>query len=427
MSLAFIALGFTAFGAVGLAYRCLSLARRLRDCRSEADESAGERDRLVAELTAINGVAAAARSETLAARDRADELLARAARAALEPLAAARTMSAALVAAPSGQPQQRRRLDILEESLARAHAACEDLAQLSRCGGPSPHLRRIDPLVVIDRVAARYRSGADARRIELRSPPPEPQMAVWADAERLDRVLSAVIDNAIRYNREGGVVMIEARRQSNGLAILVHDSGRGVEEGRIEALFDPFTAHPGGARRGVGLAVARRLARSMGGDVRIDSALGEGSTVTIRLKLAKPEPVEAEAAPPRPRLTLVHIDADPVGRGVVRHHCEAVEGVALHQAETLEQGQALAHDLKPDAVIVTLVTSRDAADVRRALDRDVSTRDTRVIALARLDALTARASGVCEWLDLPLEGRAFAAALMRLKPVMTEPTRVIVR
>ena len=401
MSLAFIALGVTALGAVGLAFRCLALERCLRDGRSESDETASDRDRLAAELMAANAIAAAARSEALAARDRADELLARAARAALEPLAAARTMNAAVMAAPWGQPQQRRRLDILEESLARAHAACEDLAQLSRCGGPAPHLRRVDPLVIIDRVAARYRSGA-----ELRSPSPEPQMAVWADAERLDRVLSAVLHNAIRYNREGGVVMIEARRQTNGLAILVHDSGRGVEEGRIEALFDPFTAYPGGARRGVGLAVARRLARSMGGDVRLDSAVGEGSTVTIRLKPAKPELVEAEVAPPRPRLTLVHIDADPVGRGVVRHHCEAVEGAALHQAETLEQGIALAHDLKPDAVIITLATARDAADVRRALDRDVMTRDIRVIALARLDALTTRASGVCEWLDLPLEGRA---------------------
>ena len=153
---------------------------------------------------------------------------------------------------------------MLEESLARAHAACEDLAQLSRAGAPAARLRRVDPLIVVDRVAHRYREGARARGIELRHPAPEPQLSVWADPERLDRVLSALVDNAIRYNREGGLVMIEARRGSNGLTLHVHDSGRGVEEAQIDGLFDPFSPQTGGARRGVSLAVARRLARSMG-------------------------------------------------------------------------------------------------------------------------------------------------------------------
>ncbi len=111
-----------------------------------------------------------------------------------------------------------------------------------------------------------------------------------AEPDRLRRICVNLLDNAIRFTPEGGCIGIDAGvTPANGsgatLDLVFWDTGPGIAEDRRAAIFD--TA-PGG----LGLAVARHLARQMGGDVTLDAATGKGARFTLRLPLA-PEAAQA--------------------------------------------------------------------------------------------------------------------------------------
>jgi two-component system phosphate regulon sensor histidine kinase PhoR len=101
------------------------------------------------------------------------------------------------------------------------------------------------------------------------------------------QMLTNLIDNAIKFNREGGTVTIDHER-SNVDIIRVRDTGEGIPTQHLDRLFERFyrvdrarSRNLGGT--GLGLAIVKHLARAHGGDVSVTSRLGEGSEFTIRL------------------------------------------------------------------------------------------------------------------------------------------------
>lgn len=108
-----------------------------------------------------------------------------------------------------------------------------------------------------------------------------------ADVERVLQILVNLSTNAIKFTDEGGRVTVTGRSAGSWAEILVRDTGRGIEAGYLEQIFEPFvqvSVSPG-TRGGVGLGLAtsRALARRMGGDIVVESAPGAGSTFTLRL------------------------------------------------------------------------------------------------------------------------------------------------
>jgi signal transduction histidine kinase len=102
-------------------------------------------------------------------------------------------------------------------------------------------------------------------------------------------VLASVLGNAVKFT-ERGEVRAGARREGGALVIAVADTGIGIAPEHLERIWEPFwqaedprVRRLGGA--GLGLSLARRLARGLGGDIECRSAPGEGSTFTIRLPL----------------------------------------------------------------------------------------------------------------------------------------------
>ena len=94
-----------------------------------------------------------------------------------------------------------------------------------------------------------------------------------------------LITNAIRYSPEGGQVWIRTEREGDLAAVIVADQGKGIAAGDQDRIFEKFErvdpSEPGGA--GLGLYIARRLARAMGGDIAVDSAPGQGARFTFTL------------------------------------------------------------------------------------------------------------------------------------------------
>ena len=123
---------------------------------------------------------------------------------------------------------------------------------------------------------------------------------VLADRARLAQVLLNLLSNAGKFTPAGGHVAIEvarpdaARRDAVGdvVFVRVHDTGVGIPADQHETVFAPFVQLDGGARRahggtGLGLAISRDMARGMGGELRVRSTVGAGTTFTLTLREAK--------------------------------------------------------------------------------------------------------------------------------------------
>jgi signal transduction histidine kinase len=114
----------------------------------------------------------------------------------------------------------------------------------------------------------------------------ETALAAHGDARAVTQILVNLIGNAVRHSPRGGTVRIIAGRGS-GAEISIADQGPGVAPQDRERIFEPFEqAAPKGNGAGLGLAISRRLARSMGGDILLDPEPGPGARFTLRLLLA---------------------------------------------------------------------------------------------------------------------------------------------
>ncbi|TWU20649.1 Signal transduction histidine-protein kinase ArlS [Novipirellula galeiformis] len=114
---------------------------------------------------------------------------------------------------------------------------------------------------------------------------------IAAPASLLSRVLDNLVSNALKYSQSGTRVTVAASCEQGQVVIRVSDSGTGIAQGDLASIFDPFfrTAEARGAGitgNGLGLAIASRIAKSLGGSLECESKLGKGSTFTLRLPQA---------------------------------------------------------------------------------------------------------------------------------------------
>jgi two-component system sensor histidine kinase BaeS len=117
------------------------------------------------------------------------------------------------------------------------------------------------------------------------------ELEMMADPVRLRQVLTNLVANAIRYTPRGGTVRLSGARQGGRIQIEVVDTGSGIGEADLPYVFDRFwradrsrARETGGS--GLGLAIVHGLVEAHGGTVTASSALGRGTTFTIRMPAA---------------------------------------------------------------------------------------------------------------------------------------------
>jgi signal transduction histidine kinase len=144
---------------------------------------------------------------------------------------------------------------------------------------------------VFDDLAPILEPQAEAKRIMLEVTAPAKQIAARADRHRLQQILINLVGNAIKFTPEGGRVMVEAFHDDARVMIRVADSGLGIPADRLQSIFEPFvqvdsefTRRASGA--GLGLAISRDLARMMGGELTVESEIGQGSVFSVSLPVA---------------------------------------------------------------------------------------------------------------------------------------------
>ncbi|HEX9630023.1 MAG TPA: ATP-binding protein [Pyrinomonadaceae bacterium] len=179
-------------------------------------------------------------------------------------------------------------LSIIRKSALRMNTLIGDILELSAIEAGNVKVRAeevaLAPLAaeVISALAAQ----AEARAIIVVNEVP-PDVIVFADARRLEQMLTNLIDNAIKFNREAGKVTVSFERGARD-QILIVDTGEGIPTQYLDRLFERFyrvdrarSREMGGT--GLGLAIVKHLARAHGGEVTVTSELGKGSNFTIEL------------------------------------------------------------------------------------------------------------------------------------------------
>lgn len=112
------------------------------------------------------------------------------------------------------------------------------------------------------------------------------------DKEKLSRAVLNLISNAIKFTPQGGNIFIHVRKKQDKLYISVKDTGIGIPEGQLDGIFNSFVQVDDGLSRnhegsGIGLTLVKKIAFLHGGDVKVRSRIGKGSTFTINLPLRK--------------------------------------------------------------------------------------------------------------------------------------------
>ena len=274
-------------------------------------------------------------------------------------------------------------------------------------------------------VAEAVRPAAQAAGTQLTLVAPPAPIALVTDPTRLRQCLLNLFSNATKFT-QNGVIEVTAQATGDGpagaLTIAVKDSGIGMSPEQLARLFQPFVqADPSATRKyggtGLGLVITRRLARALGGDVAVESALGEGSTFTLTIARDLEAWVAESAAnddAPAGRTVLV-FDKDASSAAAVRG---AVEPLGYHVATVERASQAVAavRRLQPALVLLTLDQPDDLGwDVLDDFARYDDLRGFPVIVLApEQDAHRIARYGACQHLAKPLEASTLAAAIVRL-------------
>ena len=195
-------------------------------------------------------------------------------------------------------PEEVTRLaEVMRREARRLGRIVSDLLDLSRIErGLEPALCRI-PLKLEPAIEATvdiFRQGAATHLITADCEPSLP--VVDADPDALERVLTNLISNAIKYSPTGSAVHVGARALDGAVAIEVADEGRGIPAEALSRVFEPYYRVPdaAGAARGtgIGLAVVKALVEAHGGTVRVDSAPALGTRVTVLLPCYEPSVVD---------------------------------------------------------------------------------------------------------------------------------------
>jgi two-component system phosphate regulon sensor histidine kinase PhoR len=206
------------------------------------------------------------------------------------PLTAIRGYVEALLDGPEESAERRRFLEIVDRHAARMERLVKDLLRLARLDAgqeqSAPEPVRLD--VVLGAVESELAPAFQRKRVTMERRIAPDAAVIRADPAKLHDVLRNLLENAVNYSAEGGIVMVSADALEPGIVLRVEDEGPGIPAADLDRVFERFyrvdkaRAHdPGGT--GLGLAIVKHLVGLHGGTVRAANRSERGALFTVEL------------------------------------------------------------------------------------------------------------------------------------------------
>jgi signal transduction histidine kinase/ActR/RegA family two-component response regulator len=265
---------------------------------------------------------------------------------------------------------------------------------------------------------------AAARDITLEHRVPD-GLGVIADRQRLKQVALNLVSNAIKYNRDGGTVVVSAEASGSTSRLVVTDTGSGIPEAKLDRLFVPFDRLDADRSEivgsGVGLSLSESLVHAMNGTIEVQSEVGEGSTFAVVL------PKSSAIAEPAPDGSGANTATEPGARNILYvednlANLRVLERIFKDRHEKLQvavQGQMcldLARELFPQVILLDLhLPDMSGEEVLRRLKADPATAGIPVVILSA-DASQGSVRrlldrGAAAYLPKPIDVRLFVDTL----------------
>jgi signal transduction histidine kinase/DNA-binding response OmpR family regulator len=257
--------------------------------------------------------------------------------------------------------------------------------------------------------------------------------AMRADLTKVRQSLFNLLSNACKFTERGTITLAVGREQGEGgdwITFRVQDTGIGITPDQLQRLFQPFSQADASTTRryggtGLGLVISKRFCQLMGGDITVESEVGQRSTFTIRLpaEVVTPKPTLAprletspDAAVPTGAPMVLVIDDDPAVHDLMRRFLEK-EGWHMMAASAGEEGLRLAKTLHPAAIILdVLMPGMDGWAVLTALKADPALADIPVIMQTIVnDQRLGYALGATDYLTKPIDRQRLASLLRKYR------------
>ena len=200
--------------------------------------------------------------------------------------------------------RQRESVQRMRRAIATAVLLTDDLLDLARLEAGQLKLAEewIELKAIVAEAAEEYRAQAETAGLKLEVRLPPDPVPLLSDARRIRQIVTNLVSNAIKYTSEGGrlsVALVDdgapahlRGRTAAWIGVQVVDTGIGISPEARARIFDEFARlEPNAARgAGLGLAISRRLARALSGDITLESEPGAGSAFTLWLPRREPTP-----------------------------------------------------------------------------------------------------------------------------------------
>lgn len=183
---------------------------------------------------------------------------------------------------PSDIQRVQRNVQIIVDEVERLERQLRDL--LDFAAPKKPKLQKLNLNELILRLAEIHRPSMEAAGVQLVVELSNEPLFVMADEVQMERVLLNLWRNAVEAMPEGGTLSIRLKRENNLVKLSVQDTGMGIIPDELPNIFKPFyTTKNSGS--GLGLAICKKIVDEHGGQIEVESMLGEGTTFTITLPL----------------------------------------------------------------------------------------------------------------------------------------------
>ncbi|MFP4458673.1 MAG: ATP-binding protein [Candidatus Zixiibacteriota bacterium] len=191
-----------------------------------------------------------------------------------------------------------KKLDYLKRSKKRLKGLLTmvlDLLAITRQESPTSYMNfeKVDIASIIDEVVGSLESSAKEKDVDVKMELSDtPQ--IWADETAMVQLFTNLVSNGIKYNRDGGDLIIESKVVGSGVEISVTDNGIGMKKDKLQRIWEPFfrvsdknTKKISGT--GLGLSIVRRIVDNHRGRIDVDSVVEEGTTFTVWLPIESQE------------------------------------------------------------------------------------------------------------------------------------------
>lgn len=270
-----------------------------------------------------------------------------------------------------------------------------------------------EPKELVEAVVAQHRSLAAQKGIRISWHDAGSPAQVVLDRQRVRQILVNLVGNALKYTQQGEVEVEAGGATESELHVAVRDTGPGIAPDQFEAIFEEFRQAEGtSAGIGLGLAISRRLARVMGGEITLESAPGAGSTFHLRLPIdSRDAPELAPTATVTARRTgevvLLSVDDDPSVAPLLQKML-ADHGYRIVSSAGPSAAFGEARALQPAAVLLdVLMPERDGHAVLRELKGDPETSGIPIIVISVVDHA-----------DVPAEADGHVDKPIRIEPLL---------